>query len=204
MRDSGPVSLMRHCRTLAGRTATFVSANNQKLHQTETTDILRDQSALLTTLLKATQVDYSAKDCPKSDIVEGANGGNFTLRNNGAGIPFENMVRAIFPVEGESVTISDIYPIEQLLGADVLVAHSFRSGEHAVMRFEGGKRKSFHVEEDTAQDGVLIRVEWSGMKAKLLEKEGLLACIKGLEHQWKPIMYFNGERIDWAKMVMNK
>lgn len=170
----------------------------------ETTDVLRNQSALLTTLLKATQVDYAAKDCLKSDIVVGANGGNFTLRNNGAGIPFENMVRAIFPVEGENVTISDIYPIEQLLGADVLVAHSFRSGEHAVMRFEGGKRKTFHVEEDTAPDGVLIRVEWSGMKAKPLEKEGLLACIKGLEHQWKPIMYFNGERIDWGKLVINK
>ena len=42
------------------------------------------------------------------------------------------------------------------------------------------------------------------MKAKLLEKEGLLACIKCLEHQWKPLLFFNGERIDWAKMVMNK
>ena len=170
----------------------------------KTTDILRDQSALLTNLLKATQVDYSAKDCLKSDIVVGANAGNFSLRNNGMGIPFENMVRAIFPVEGEDVTITDIYPIEQLLNADVLVVHSFRSGEHAVMRFEGGKRKSFHVEEDTAQDGVLIRVEWSGMKAKPIEKEGLPTCVKGLEHQWKPLLFFNGERIDWAKMVMNK
>ena len=106
----------------------------------DTTNIFIDQSALMTSLLEATRSDYlSSPDARRGDIVAGANGGNFTFRNNGAGIPFAQMVRALFPME-DSYPVSDLYPIESLIGANLLELHSFVKKEHAVVRFEKGKR----------------------------------------------------------------
>lgn len=168
----------------------------------ETTNIFTSQLALMTSLLEATRADYfSSPDARRGDIVAGANGGNFTFRNNGAGIPFAQMVRALFPME-DNVPISDLYPIESLLGADLLELHSFVEKEHAVARFEKGKRVFFNVEPDeSAPDGILIRVEhkWKDV----LSMEALPSCMANLPKIWRPVMFFNGEKVDWLKL-MNK
>ena len=62
----------------------------------ESTPLFTNQLALMAALLEATRSDYfSSPDARRGDIVAGANGGNFTFRNNGAGIPFGQMARAI-------------------------------------------------------------------------------------------------------------
>lgn len=168
----------------------------------ETTDIFLSQLALMTSLLEATRSDYfSSPDVRRGDIVAGANGGNFTFRNNGAGIPFAQMVRALFPAE-DNVPISKLYPIESFLGADLLELHSFVEKEHAVVRFEKGKRTLFNVEPDeSVPDGILIRVEhkWKDV----LSMEALPSCMENLPKIWRPVMFFNGEKVDWLKL-MNK
>ena len=161
--------------------------------------ITKDQSVLMTALLEATRKDYSSSpEARKGDIVAGANSNNFSFRNNGSGIPFERMVRALFPLEGETNTMSDLYPIEPLMSADVLELHSFRNKEHAMLRYEKGIRMFFNVEPDTAQDGILIRVEWQSV-VRPLAFEDLPGCANG----WKPVMFFNGNRVEWLKL-MNK
>lgn len=168
----------------------------------DTTNIFIDQSALMTSLLEATRSDYfSSPDARRGDIVAGANGGNFTFRNNGAGIPFTQMVRALFPME-DSYPVSDLYPIESLIGANLLELHSFVKKEHAVVRFEKGKRTLFNIEPDeSAHDGILIRVEHKWKDT--LTMEGLPSCMANLPKIWRPVMFFNGEKVDWLKL-MNK
>ena len=101
------------------------------IYPMESTPLFTNQLALMAALLEATRSDYfSSPDARRGDIVAGANGGNFTFRNNGAGIPFGQMVRALFPVEGDATPISNLYPIESLIGADLFELHSFVEKEH--------------------------------------------------------------------------
>ena len=169
----------------------------------ETTLLFNDQTVLMAALLEATRNDYfSSPDARRGDIVAGANGGNFTFRNNGAGIPFARMVRALFPTDGETTTISELYPIESLIGADLLEVHSFVEKEHAVIRYEKGKRTLFNVEPDeSAPDGILIRVEYHWKDA--LTMEGLPSCMESMPKVWRPVMFFNGVKVEWLKL-MNK
>ena len=183
--------------------------NHLNVNTMEKTDLIKDQKLLMAVLMEATRNDYySAKDAPKGEITAGANATNFSLRNTGSGIPLEQMVRALYPLEGEEgKAMSLYYPIEALVGADVLEVHSFRRGEHATLRYEKGKRVSLNIEPDTVTpEGVLIRVEWGGGLApdKILRKEDLLTCLQGIEGGWKPALFFNGERIVWAKLDINK
>lgn len=169
----------------------------------ETINILTNQFAIMAALMEATRNDYfSSPDARRGDIVAGANGGNFTFRNNGAGIPFAQMVRALFPVDDQDVPISELYPIETLIGADLFELHSFVEKEHAIVHFEKGKRKLFNVEPDeSAPDGILIRIEhkWKDV----LSVEELPSCMEHLPKIWRPVMFFNGEKVDWLKL-MNK
>ena len=169
----------------------------------ESTSLFKNQLALMASLMEATRNDYfSSPDARRGDIVAGANGGTFTFRNNGAGIPFSQMVRAIFPVEGEAIPISELYPIESLIGADLFELHSFVEKEHAIVRFEKGKRVLFNVEPDeSAPDGILIRVESKWKDALTMEE--LPSCMANLPKIWRPVMFFNGEKVDWLKL-MNK
>ena len=172
----------------------------------EKTDLIKDQTVLLTALLESTHKDYfSRPDAKKGDIVAGANATNFSFRNNGSGIPLEQMVRSLFPMEGESNLMSTYYPVEDLLGADLLEVHSFINKEHAFVRIEKGKRTLFNIEPDeAAPEGILFRIEYHGKVDRLLEPADVLECIKATSHPWKPVMFFNGDRVDWSGRVVNK
>lgn len=172
----------------------------------EKTDHINDQTVLLTALLEATHKDYySDPEAKKGDIVAGANATNFSFRNNGSGIPLEQMVRSLFPMEGESNPMSAYYPIEDLLCADLLEVHSFINKEHAFVRFEKGKRTLFNIEPDeTAPEGILIRIEYHGKVDRLLEPADVQECMKATSHPWRPVMFYNGNKVDWYGKVVNK
>ena len=177
----------------------------------EITDIIKDQNALMIALMGATYKDYQTypedPEHPRCDIVVGANVNNFSLRNAGQGIFLERLVRAIFPLEGENCAISDLYPIESLFSADMMELHVFRNMEQTTVRYEKGKRVLLKIEPDeTAQTGILIRVEWNGGLDgnALLKKEGLLETLQEADSRWKPVLFFNGERVIWSKLAVNK
>ncbi len=174
----------------------------------EKTEIIKDQKLLMAALMEAAHREYSANpEAKRGDIVVGANAHHFSIRTVCAGIPFEGIVRALYPMEGENPVMSDDYPIESLMGADALEVHSFRNREHATLRYEKGKRVLFNIEPDeVAPAGVLIRIEWGGglLPEKVFRKEGLLDCLKCTERSWRPPIFFNGERIVWGKLDINK
>ena len=78
----------------------------------EKSDIIKDQNRLLTVLLGATLKDYKAlpedPERPRCDIIVGANANNFSFRSAGKGISMERLVRALYPLEGETPTFSEL------------------------------------------------------------------------------------------------
>ncbi len=177
----------------------------------EKSDIIKDQNRLLTVLLGATLKDYKAlpedPERPRCDIIVGANANNFSFRSAGKGISMERLVRALYPLEGETPTFSELYPVESMLAADVVEIHLFRAGEQATLRYEGGKRVKLSVEpDDAAPEGLLFRIEWNGglFGDALLTKEGLGKAFSEAAPGWKPALFFNGERIIWSKLAVNK
>ena len=168
-----------------------------------------DQRQVLYDLLESTCADYCATpEKQKGDIVIGANKKAFSLRNNGMGILSGSIARAILPAEDtplRNAKISKYYELEPLFCVDVFELNAFRQGECALLRYEKGERKLYSVYPDSAQDGILVHLEWDSAlnDAQIITEEDVRAVLRRLlvgntppyHLSWKPKVWFNGKLI---------
>ena len=180
----------------------------------ETNELLNNQRLLIYELLFATLQEYlsSPEDGPR-DIVIGAHETVLTYRDSSKGIPAGIIARSILPGADGVLTegvLSERYPLEPLMDANVFEMHSFRMNECTILSFreEGNeRRRELHVYPDKAPDGLLIRLEWkSGLGKEQVETEGCLRRdLKKLlvfhswdeKRNWKPRVWLNGIHIKY-------
>lgn len=172
---------------------------------------LTNQKQIIHILLGATLRDYAGNIRKrKGDIIIGARGSVLSYRDFSTGFLAGVIARSVLPTE-EGVpceeAISLTYPVETLMAVDVFELHSFHKKECAFLSLKKeatGVRKEFHVYPDTAQDGLLIRLEWnSGGNVQVLTTEDIIDSLKTIyashsstDHPgWKPEVWFNGVRV---------
>ena len=176
----------------------------------EINEYLKDQKQIFWDLLAATVLELDRyPDILKGDFVFGANDTVLSFRNCGKGFLPGVIVKAILPdVEGEKADghMSDLYPMEALLTADVFELHSFHDGKTTALKCEKGELTELRVYPDwSTPQGLLIHLEWSqGLpEAQLLKKKDVASAMRRVfsgkaplpKMRWKPTVWFNGERV---------
>ncbi|MBR5256837.1 MAG: hypothetical protein IKV62_08705 [Bacteroidales bacterium] len=170
---------------------------------------ITSQKQILYDLLESTCLDYCATpEKQEGDIVIGANKTTFSLRNDGMGILSGSIARAVLPAEDtplQNPEISKYYELEPLFCVYVFELYAFRQGECALLRYEKGERKLFSVYPDSAQDGILVHLEWDTalIEERIITKEDVTAVLRRLlvgntppyRLSWKPKVWFNGKLI---------
>ena len=174
-------------------------------------EYLNNQKQIFQDLLEATIHEYSmipGKD--RGDITIGAHGTVLSFRNSTKGVLAGVIARSVLP-EADDITpdrvISELYPLESLMKADVFGLHSFHNKECTILTYEGGERKDLYIYPDTAQDGLLIQLEWKGKEGMvtILKEDDVVDAMKtvltkecdGNRLTWKPEVWFNGNRVKY-------
>ena len=165
-------------------------------------EYLNNQRMIFQDLLDATIKEYAkSPDKKQGDITIGAHGNVLSYRDSSQGILAGMIARAVLPVTDDSEpegVISDLYPLESLMKADVFELHSFHNQVCTVLRYEDGERKEFHVYPDTAKDGLLVHLEWKTelTQNRILTINDIVNAIKhkqeGNHLPGKPDVWFNG------------
>lgn len=176
----------------------------------KTNEYLNNQKQIFWDLLAATVMELDIyPDITKGEFTFGANGSAFSFRNCGKGFLSGVIARAVLPVTEDGQPdghMSDQYPMEALLSADIFELHSFHNGEGTFVKYEKGERTELRVYSDyTTPPGLLIRLEWgqglpdehvlrekdvaSAMR-RIMSKDSPLPVVR-----WKPAVWFNGERV---------
>lgn len=172
-------------------------------------EYLNNQKQIFQDLLEATIHEYSMiPGKERGDITIGANGTVLSFRNSTTGILAGVIARSVLPeADGVSTNgiISEFYPLESLMKSDVFELHSYHNKECTLLKYENGERKELHIYPDTAQDGLLVHLEWKGGKrlVSILEVEDVVGALKtvlskrfdGNRLTWKPEVWFNGNRV---------
>ena len=118
----------------------------------EINEYLLDQKQIFRDLLAATVLELDRyPDIIKGDLVFGANETAFSFRNCGRGFLPGVIARAILPErDGENADghMSDLYPMEALLKAEMLEFHSFHDGRATALKCEKGEL----VEENLVEE----------------------------------------------------
>ena len=190
-----------------GAEATFLCSKKNIVMNNE---YLNDQKQIINDLLKATLQDYAENPRKeKGSTIIGAKATVLSYRDSSNGILAGVIARSILPNVDEEPceeAISMAYPLEQLMAADIFELHSFHNGTCAFLRCANellGSRTEFHVYPDTAQDGLLIRLEWHSSNVVTITVEDLVNALKNLLSQQpkesrlfrKPEVWFNGVRV---------
>ena len=174
-------------------------------------EYLNNQKQIFHDLLEATIHEYSTiPEKNRGDIVIGSNGTVLSFRNSTKGILAGVIARSVLPeADGVSLNgvISKLYPLESLMKADVFELRSFHNKECTFLKYENGERKELHIYPDTAQDGLLIHLEWKGGKGMftILTEDDVISALKsvvlkrfdGNRLTWKPEVWFNGNRVKY-------
>ena len=190
-----------------GATGTFLCGKKNDVMNNE---YLNDQKLIINDLLKATLQDYAEKPRKeKGSIIIGAKATVLSYRDSSNGILAGVIARSILPNVDEEPceeAISMAYPLEQLMTADIFELHSFHKGTCAYLCCKNelcGSRTEFHVYPDTAQDGLLIRLEWHSSNVATITEEDVVNALRDLLSQQpkesrlfkKPEVWFNGVRV---------
>ena len=155
-------------------------------------EYLSTQKLIIHDLLKATIYEYS--------MIPGKNRGEIIIGANRTVLSFRNSTKGFF--EG---VISELYPLESLMKSDVFELHSFHNKECTFLKYEHGERTELHIYPDTAQDGLLIHVEWEEGMVTILTEDDVVSALKtvlskpfkGNHLNWKPEVWFNGNRVKY-------
>ena len=176
----------------------------------KTNEYLKDQKQIFWDLLAATVTELDIyPDIIKGKFTFGANESVFSFRNCGKGFLSGVIAKAVLPVTEDGVPdghMSDLYPMEALLAADVFELHSFHNGEGTFVKYEKGERTEFRVYSDyTTPTGLLIRLEWGQelLKEHTLQEKDVASAMRRIMSKdsplpamrWKPAVWFNGERV---------
>ena len=174
-------------------------------------EYLNNQKQIFQDLLDATIHEYSMiPGKERGNITIGANGTVLSFRNSTTGILAGVIARSVLPeadgVSPDSV-ISELYPLESLMKADVFELHSFHNKECTLLKYENGERKELHIYPDSAEDGLLTHLEWKGRKGMLniLTEDDVVSALKTVLSKrfdrnrltWKPEVWFNGNRVKY-------
>lgn len=175
-------------------------------------EYLLDQKQIFWDLLAATVLDIDKyPDITKGNLVFGANDTVLSFRNYGKGLLPGVIAKAILPdVEGEKADghMSDLYPIEALLLADVFELHSFHDGMATVLKYEKGKLTELNVYPDSiTPEGLLFHLEWSQEfpETQILKEKDVASAMRKVmsgtaplpKMRFRPIVWFNGDRIQY-------
>ena len=173
-------------------------------------DYLKDQKQIFWDLIVATVLDLDRyPDILKGELVFGAKDTVLSFRNCGKGILPGMITKAMLPAEeGEQADgyMSDLYPMETLLPADMFELHSFRNGKATVLKCEKGEMTELRVCPDwSTPGGLLIRLEWSpGLpETQVLKEKDVAIAMHRLmsgkttlpKLRFRPTVWFNGERV---------
>ena len=176
----------------------------------EINEYLLDQKQIFRDLLAATVLELDRyPDIIKGDLVFGANETAFSFRNCGRGFLPGVIARAILPErDGENADghMSDLYPMEAMLKAEMLEFHSFHGGRATALKCEKGELVELSVYPDwSTPEGLLIHLEWSqGLpEPQRLNARDVASAMRRLfsgkaplpKMKWRPPVWFNGERI---------
>lgn len=175
-------------------------------------EYLKDQRQIFWDLIAATVIDIDRyPDILKGELVFGANETVLSFRNCGKGFLPGVITKAMLPdEEGKQADghMSDLYPMEALLPADVYELHSFHIGKATVLRCEKGELAEIRVYPDqTTPEGLLIRLEWSqGLPdTQVLKAKDVASAMRRLmsgkaplpKMRFRPKVWFNGERVKY-------
>ena len=156
-------------------------------------DYLNDQKQIFRDLLEGTEKG-------RGEIVVGAHLTVFSFRASTAGVPAGVIARAVLPeVDGSlpKAVISDSYPFEALMKADVFELRSFHNNECTLLKYENGKRQELHIYPDKAPDCMLVRLEWLSEEgaSTVLTEQNVINELKRLS--WETAVWFNGRRVKY-------
>ena len=178
----------------------------------KTNEYLKDQKQIFWDLLAATVLELDIyTDIAKGEFTFGANESVLSFRNCGKGFLSGVIARAVLPITEDGVAdghLSDLYPMEALLTADVFELHSFHNGESTFVKYEKGKRTEFRVYSDfNTPSGLLIRLEWGQTlpEEQILKGKDVASAMRRIMSKssplpamrWKPTVWFNGERVKY-------
>ena len=173
-------------------------------------EYLKDQKQIFWDLLAATVLELDRyPDILKGEFVFGANETVLSFRNCGKGFLSLVIAKAVLPeTDGEKAHghMSDLYPMEALLAADVFELHSFHAGKATALKYEKGELVELGVYPDwSTPEGLLIHLEWSYslVEKQILNRRDVTSAMRRLfsgkaplpKMRWRPTVWFNGERV---------
>ena len=176
----------------------------------EINEYLYNQKQIFWDLLAATVLDIDKyPDISKGDLVIGANGTVLSFRNCGKGFLPGVIAKAVLPEqEGKQADghMSDLFPMEALLSADVFELHSFHNEMATVLKCEKGKLAEFNVYPDSiTQEGLSFHLEWSQKlpETQVMKEKDVASAMRKLmsgtaplpKMRFRPTVWFNGERV---------
>lgn len=176
----------------------------------EINEYLYNQKQIFWDLLAATVLDIDKyPDIIMGDLVIGANGTVLSFRNCGKGFLPGVITKAVLPdEEGKQADghMSDIYPMEALLSADVFELHSFHNEIATALKCKKGELEELRVYPDRlAPEGLLIHLEWSERvpETQVLKEKDVASAMRRVmsgtaslpKMRFRPTVWFNGERV---------
>lgn len=175
-------------------------------------EYLKDQKTIFRDLLAATVLELDLHpEVTGGEFSVGANANAMSFRNCGRGILPGIIARAVLPDSGEALPsghMSELYPAEALLGADVFELRSFHGGKAARLRYEKGELAEFSVRPDfDTPEGLLFHLEWdAGLPGECVLTAGdVVSAMRRVASKgsplpalrFKPWVHFNGGRLFW-------
>ena len=175
------------------------------------------QKQIFQNLLEETMRDYASMPDKKKGVINmGANASGFSFRNDGKGIPADQLSWAVLSVPYDEVPdepMSNEYDLNQYVGHEVLKIQSWQIGHCISVKYgrddKTFKRKLMELNCFPAFDytGFLVHIEYEPCleKDEVLTVQDVIKAFRkiystpadGSHPAWKPELWFNGERVNY-------